>query len=370
MHKRAFGIYHALYPLSLVYWAVTAVRNKLFDTGLLHSCRFIVPVICVGNITVGGTGKTPHTEYLVRLLAPLFRTAVLSRGYKRKTKGFVLADGNASAESIGDEPYQMVRKFPGLTVAVDANRREGILRLLRKADVIVLDDAFQHRRVSAGLNILLIDYNRLIWQDALLPAGRLRESAAGKRRADIIIFSKCPAGMGAEEMDELKGRLNPHEGQTVLFSSLRYGRLKPLSGTDAAGRSPDSLGEDDEVLLLTGIASPKALAEMIGGRAGKLVRMDYGDHHDFSHADMENVRAAFERLTEGKRMVITTEKDAARLVGRGDIGDDLKRHIYTLPVEVEFLGDCQNTFNQIIIDYVRENTRDGSLLKGKDAHTA
>ena len=370
MRKRTFTICYALYPLSLLYWAVTAVRNKLFDLGVLRSCRFVVPVISVGNITVGGTGKTPHTEYIVRLLLPRFRTAVLSRGYKRKTKGFVLADETVTAEDIGDEPYQMAKKFPQLTVAVDADRRHGISRLLHDVDAIVMDDAFQHRYVAPGLSILLIDSHRPVWQDTLLPAGRLRESVAGMRRADIIIVSKCPDGMTLEEMDEIMEKVNPHEGQSVFFTTLRYGRLKPLSSQRAGTRSLDSLARDEEVLLVTGIASPDAIIGELKTRVGKVVSLAFGDHHDFTSHDVMKMRSELGKLAEGRRMIVTTEKDAARLAGRDDIDDEMTKDIYVLPVEVAFLGNGQKMFNQTIIEYVRENTRDSSFLERKDAHTA
>lgn len=226
--ERKIKIYHGLLPLACLYRLGVSIRNWMFDRGILHSQSFPLPVICVGNISVGGTGKTPHTEYLIRLLQNEFQVAVLSRGYKRKSKGFVLATPETDADQIGDEPYQMAHKFPDIYVAVDRDRCHGINQLTDGhtapgIKVIVLDDAFQHRYVKAGLTILLIDYNRPIHLDRMLPAGRLREPESGKKRADIIIVSKCPAQMSEAEQQALRYDIAPLPCQQLYFTTLAYG---------------------------------------------------------------------------------------------------------------------------------------------------
>ena len=407
MGERQFKIYWLLYPLAIIYRIVTGVRNKLFDWGVLKSRRFGLPVICVGNISVGGTGKTPHTEYLVRLLLPLFRVAMLSRGYMRRSKGFVMVDGGRAttrvaptgecdwgdasgdeeragkrattrvaptdgvltmSELIGDEPYQLLKKFSGLTVAVDVDRCRGISRIMDGVDVILLDDAYQHRYVRAGLTILLIDYNRPIWDDVMLPAGRLRESASGKRRADIVIVSKCPKDMGEEEMLGLKKKVGPCPGQLVFFSTLLYNNMYRLS--DKSPRSLDSITSDDEILLVTGIASPAAIMQELKKRTNKIRSISFPDHHAFSQSDTERIKKVFSEMNQDRGLIVTTEKDAARFEGRDVSKESIYLYIYILPIEVGFLNDEGKMFNQKIIEYVRENTRDSGVYPSADAHTS
>ena len=368
MGKSHFKIYWMLYPLAIIYRLVTGIRNNLFDWGVLKSHCFEIPTICVGNISVGGTGKTPHTEYIVRLLMNMFRVATLSRGYMRKTKGFVLANEESSHSDIGDEPYQLMKKFSGLTVAVDGDRCQGISRIMDKVDVIVLDDAYQHRYVKAGLTILLIDYNRPIWDDVLLPAGRLREAASGKRRADIIIVSKCPEDMGEKEMLALKEKVNPCPGQRVFFSTLLYNNMYRLS--DKATRSLDSIKADEEILLVTGIASPAAVRQELEKRTKKIRSISFPDHHEFTQADTERIKKVFFEMNQEKRLIVTTEKDAARFEGKDVSREFIYLYIYILPIEVRFLNNEGKMFNQNIIEYVRENTRDSSVYQGANAHTS
>ena len=232
MDEHFIKIHKWLYPVSWIYGAVVVMRNKLFDWGIFRSKSFDVPVICVGNLAVGGTGKTPHTEYLIKLLRDKYQVAVLSRGYKRRTKGYVLATPQCTAKTIGDEPYQMYTKFSSVTLAVDEKRCHGIEKLLKlkepSTDVILLDDAFQHRHVKAGLNILLTDYHRLFCDDTLLPAGRLREPVSGKNRAQIVIVTKCPQDIKPIDYNIITKRLNLYPYQRLFFSSFRYGNLQPV----------------------------------------------------------------------------------------------------------------------------------------------
>ncbi len=362
-----------LRPVSWLYRGVVTLRNKCFDWGILKSKSFDLPVICVGNLTAGGTGKTPHTEYLVRLLGDNYHVAVLSRGYKRKTKGYVSANAHSTAATIGDEPYQMYGKFPKATFAVDENRCHGIEQLLKlkdpAIDVILLDDAFQHRYVKAGLNILLTDYNRLFCDDELLPVGRLREPVRGKDRAHAVIVTKCPDDIKPIDFNIITKQLNLYPYQQLFFSALRYGNLQALfpdGETKPTPRALASLSHTD-VLLVTGIASPEPLHKELQKTASKVDLLSFGDHHAFHAKDLQLIKERFEKLKD-RRVIITTEKDATRLANHPELDESLKPHLYVLPVEIEFLQGQQENFNQYIIDYVRENTRNGSLSEKQDAH--
>ena len=353
-------IYRSLLPIAWLYGAGVRLRNFLFDKGILRQHTFPVPVICIGNLTVGGTGKTPHTEYLIRLLRPEYQVA---------SKGFVLGNPETPIEEIGDEPYQMLHKFPDIYVAVDEKRCEGI-RFLTDGHtapgtrVILLDDAFQHRYVKAGVNILLTDYNRLITRDRLLPAGRLREPVDGKNRADMILISKCPSTLTKEEQAEVRREIAPKQSQLLFFTTLAYGRLQALF-VSSPERKLESIGPDEHILLLTGIASPAPLIEKLSGYTSHVIPLTFPDHHAFDANDMQRIQTTFEKLPEGKRLIITTEKDAARLIGHPDIAPELTPYIYVLPVEVSFLNEEERImFNQNITDYVRENSRNSSLSEG------
>lgn len=347
-----------LYPLSWLYGTAVHVRNKLFDRGILRSRSFDVPTICIGNLAVGGTGKTPHTEYLIRLLAKAgLHVAVLSRGYKRKSKGYILADGTCNAKQIGDEPYQMKSKYPDIHVAVDEDRAHGIHKLLQegkpKADVILLDDAFQHRKVKAGLNILLTDYSRLWCDDTLLPAGNLREPIQGKNRAQIIIVTKCPPDIKPIDFNIIGKRLCLYPYQQLYFSGLRYGQLKPVFPTQADRNNTLSLKGDEQVLLVTGIASPAPLLREVKARAASVQLLEFADHHDFTRKDLQLIDREFRQMTNPRKLIITTEKDGARLKNHPGLPEALKPHLYMLPVEIKILQNQQQLFNQNIINYVR-----------------
>lgn len=366
-------IYWGLYPFSVLYGIGVRVRNLLFDRGLLRQERFPLPIICIGNLTVGGTGKTPHTEYLIRLLHGSFRLAVLSRGYKRKSKGFVLASPASRMEDIGDEPFQMARKFPDIRVAVDGDRCEGIRRLMAPegapdTEVVLLDDAFQHRYVQPGLSLLLMDYHRPVESDQLLPAGRLREPASGKRRADLLIVTKCPPDLSLEKCKQLRQRIQPLPHQEVFFTTLAYGKLYPLFA-DTPARALDTL-KGQAILLVTGIASPAPLVEEVRRHAASVTPLLFGDHHNFDATDMQQIVQQFHRLPEARRLILTTEKDASRLIGHPQLADELKPYIYVLPIEVEFLHKGELVFNPKIIEYVRKNSRNSRLSEGEDAHSS
>ena len=366
MNKSHVKINKWLYPASWIYGAGVWLRNKLFDWGYYKERSFDLPIICIGNITVGGTGKTPHTEYLIRLLQKSFQVAVLSRGYKRKSKGFVLAKEHTPVHQIGDEPFQMKQKYPHIHMAVDANRCNGIEQLCRKSetaetDVILLDDAYQHRYVKAGLNILLVDYNRMINEDTLLPAGQMREHESGKYRAQIVIITKCPIDMKPVEYRVLTKQMNLHAYQQLYFTTLKYGNLRPLF--NGGKEYPITrIHPEVEILLVTGIATPLKLKKDLTSNIRNTIHtLAFRDHHDFTKEDMMNIERQFHRLTENKRMIVTTEKDAVRMASHPALPESIKPYIYVLPIEIAFLQDQQDSFNQNILNYVNKNSRNSQL---------
>ena len=358
-----------LLPLSWLYGLGVKARNQLFELGVLKSRSFKTPVISVGNITVGGAGKTPHVEYLIRLLKDQHKVAVLSRGYKRKSKGFVRADKDTPMRMIGDEPFQMKQKFPDIPVAVDRDRCHGIDELTdsndkEAADVILLDDAFQHRYVKPGINILLVDYHRLIIYDKLMPAGRLREPKDGKSRADIVIITKCPADLKPIDYRVITKAMNLFPYQELFFSTIDYCPLIQLFGGEEL---PLEQLNDKHVLLLTGIASPKQMQEDLTAMGAKINALSYADHHQFHKKDIRRINEVFASMAEPK-MIVTTEKDAVRLEDVEDLSDEVRKSIYKLPIKVSFMLDQEEEFNHKITGYVRKNSRNSILVKEKDEH--
>ena len=335
-----------LLPLSWLYGLGVGTRNLLYDCGVLASHRFDIPVITVGNIAVGGTGKTPHTEHLIRLLSQQWHVAVLSRGYKRKSHGYLLANDSTTALDIGDEPFQMKRKFANIDVAVDADRCHGIQQLNAtvKPQVVLLDDAFQHRRLTPGLSILLLEHNRL-GGDWLLPAGRLREPMRAMRRANIIVVTKCPPKMSSDDMEAIRQSLSLLPQQRLHFSTIDY--EEPVSDSNGNTRAP--LSHDTNVLLVTGIAHPKPLYDWLAGKARQVVHSAYGDHHHFTDDDISNINSTFEALPP-PAIVMTTEKDAARLASVQGLSRKVRDNLYRLPIRVRFLdGD---DFDHDVLQFV------------------
>ena len=362
-----------LRPLSWLYGLGVGFRNMLFEMGILKSRSYKVPVISVGNITVGGTGKTPHVEYLIGLMKDKAKVAVLSRGYKRKSRGFVLAGQDTTMREIGDEPFQMKQKFPDITVAVDKKRTRGIEKLTSGSDgdsidVVLLDDAFQHRYVKPGINILLVDYHRLIIYDELLPSGRLREPVKSKDRADIVIVTKCPTDLKPMEFRVITKAMNLYPYQQLYFSTHEYGELMPIgaSGEQASPKKLEDLSGKN-VFLLTGIASPEQMQLDLQAYTDKIQPLTFPDHHNFSRKDIERINEAFASLPSPK-LIITTEKDATRLAAVEGLSDEVRQHLYVLPIHVRILQDQEEQFNHKIIDYVRKNSRNSILAKGKDDH--
>ena len=349
-------------------WA-TDLRNLAFDKGWLKSRKFPLPVISVGNLTVGGTGKTPHIEYIINMLKSDCHVATLSRGYKRASKGYVKATTGCDSALIGDEPAQIKNKFPEITVAVDEKRVDGIEHLLKEQqqpDVILLDDAFQHRYVTPGLSILLVDSNRPVWRDSVLPFGRLRERACGKRRADVIVVTKCPQGMSESQKQLFRQKLGQKDVTPVFFSTVCYDNPKPLF--DVAPQQC-TIGKGTNILLLTGIARPEPLKKELQSRGAEVTLMQFADHHNFSRAELDGVAEKFASLPSDNKIIITTEKDAERIVGRNDLPYIIKEKCYSLPIRVRIM-DEEKMFNQIIIDYVRKNQRDCGLSAVSDEDKA
>ena len=342
---REFRIYNLLRPFGWLYGLVTGIRNRLYDNGTLKSVSFTVPVISIGNITVGGTGKTPHTEYLAGLLKDKYRIAILSRGYGRHTKGFMLSDGLSDSGMIGDEPLQIKNRFPDIDVAVSEDRIIGIRKLMQLCSprIIILDDAFQHRKVRPSLNILLVNYSRNILDDAMLPAGRLRESAKGRKRADIIIVSKCPAGITEKEMNELEAKLPIKPGQQLYFTSLDYGELYPIDGRTA------NPAQDCPVLAVTGIADPAPMEAELRRSHTDVRLLSYPDHHEFSRRDIQEMKDLLQNMPSGS-IIVTTAKDAARLSSM-KIDDNLLEKIFVLPVKPAFIRN-QDRFRDTILTHI------------------
>jgi tetraacyldisaccharide 4'-kinase len=374
MQKRKFTIWSfLLFPFSLLYGLAVGIRNLLFDWDLLPSEEFDLPVISVGNITAGGTGKTPHVEYLAELLKNDFSIACLSRGYKRSTRHFIIADAASSAKMIGDEPRQMKQKYPEMTVAVDRRRVHGIKmlnQLPQLPDVILLDDAFQHRYVKPGKSILLTDYNKLITEDFLLPAGRLREPASGRKRADIILVTKSPRHVKPIEMRNIAKSLITGFHQHLFFTTISYGEIKPVFPTGEAHTSDYFKQKKVPLVLLTGIADPRAIRTFARSISTKLHMITFPDHHSYNENDIGKLQEIVEITGHPDTLILTTEKDAMRLQGL-DISDSLKKSLYYVPIRVEFLDERQkDEFNKIILNYVRSNQRNNILHKEPDNASA
>ncbi len=366
--------YLLLLPFSWVYGLVVYIRNQLYDLGVLKTKEFDVPVISIGNITVGGTGKTPQVEYLVELLKNKYEVATLSRGYKRKTKGFRLVETTSTAAEVGDEPLQIKNHYPEITVSVCENRVSGVEKLLdptnpKVPDVVLLDDAFQHRRITAGINILLIDYNRQIAKDTLLPAGRLREGVAQMRRAHIIVFTKCPDEVTPimRRILQKEVRLKPY--QNLFFTTLKHGEIKPVF--DGPELEPSFYeNKDYSMLILTGIAAPAHMYNHLRQFSKKVEIFSFPDHYYFSDADIQKLIAKFDALNTNKKIIVTTEKDVMRLKDLPGLPENFKHHLYYLPVKVKFLDEGEYEFDKKILNYVGENKSNRELHKRTNKRNA
>ncbi len=332
-----------LFPFAILYGWITSIRNYLFDTGILKSYSFDLPVIAVGNLSVGGTGKTPQIEYLIRLLSEKYRIATLSRGYKRQSKGFVLADESSNAAILGDEPFQFYQKFSTVQVAVDANRKNGIEQLLsqiEKPEVILLDDAFQHRKVKAGFYILLTSYGDLYSDDWMLPTGNLRESRAGARRADVIIVTKCPSDLSPEKQKEIENKLRIAKNQELYFTFIDY---EDCIYSEEQKIKVSEIRNEDK-LLVAGIAKPEPFFTFL--KTSNELCLTFPDHHHFSEKDILDLK----NKAQNKK-IISTEKDFVRL--KGSLPSE---QLFYLPIKSSFISGS-NDFNKTIVNYVGKSTR-------------
>lgn len=346
-----------LYPASIIYGIVTGVRNFLFDKKILKTTRFKIPVICVGNITVGGTGKTPHTEYVAELLSRSFRVAVLSRGYKRKSSGFMVVTSSSDASMTGDEPLQIAAKLPEILVAVNEDRVDGVNKITEQqpeTDVIIMDDGFQHRWLTPGFQILLSDYKKPFFSDHLMPYGSLRESAGNSKRADVIIITKAPAKIPPEKRETYIKTIIKLPHQHLFFTSLTYKNPLPVF----KGRT-DNLNLPQpyaSMVLVTGIADPSSLVDHLRKSFAEIKHLAFPDHHKFCYKDILAMEKAFDGLKSSPKYLLTTEKDAVRLREFRNIAEKLKEAFYYIPIAICFPDGTKDEFDNLIIDYVRKNT--------------
>ncbi len=352
------------YPLSLIYGFIISIRNFLFDSNILHHHNYEVPVISVGNLTVGGTGKTPHAEYLINILRKEFKVAFISRGYKRKSKGFILATSQSSINEIGDEPVQIKQKYPDVTVAVCNKRDTAIRNIINNKDlnidVIILDDAFQHRSVEPNINILLFDFTQPVYDDKLLPAGKLRESIKSSYRANFIIFTKCPGQLKPIDQRIIKNKLDIRPYQNLFFTSIVYGEITPAE----KGRT---LFFDDmlkyTVMLVTGIANPAPLIAYLKDQVGDIIHKNFPDHYSYNEKDINDLYNSFNEIENRRKLIITTEKDLVRLKSVNKYPEGFFDILYYIPIEIKFLDRTKDLFNKRILTYVRENKSNSRLHK-------
>jgi tetraacyldisaccharide 4'-kinase len=337
-----------LFPFSIIYGSVVWLRNTMYDKQWLKSASFNLPVICVGNLSAGGTGKSPMVEYLVNFVMSISKPAIISRGYKRKTKGYLLAGDQTTTAEIGDEPMQFHERFPDIAVAVGEERIVAIPKLLNDRPdtrVIILDDAFQHRSAKAGMNILLTDYNDLFTRDLFLPTGNLRDARNSYKRADIIVITKCPENMNDNERDKLIEEISPLPGQSVFFTTIVYGHPYHIITKQVA-----DISAFQHVLMVTGIANPAPLAAYLVQYVRNIIRIDYRDHHLYDLSDLERIRNNFLGINSNSKIIITTEKDATRLLTFKKQFDGLP--IYVIPIRYRFLFGDERRFNNIISTFI------------------
>ncbi|MCG1037207.1 tetraacyldisaccharide 4'-kinase [Polaribacter sargassicola] len=334
------------FPFAIIYDLITSIRNFFFNIGIFKETSFKTPIIVVGNLSVGGTGKTPQIEYLIRLLKDTFKTAVLSRGYKRQTEGFVLLNDSHSALDVGDEPLQYHKKFSNINIAVDANRVNGITKLLtdKSLDVILLDDAYQHRKVKGSFYILLTKYDDLFTDDFLLPTGNLRESRRGAKRSDVIVVTKCPVGLDEISREKITKKLEKYN-KKIFFTTISYD--EKVSGKKNIPVADLKLYE---VLLITGIANPNPFLSFLKNNEVNFKHLKFSDHHNFSSKEIDLIKEEYAKLKSTKKIILTTEKDFVRLESRLD-------NISFLGIKTLFFDKQELEFNSIIKSHIKQNQR-------------
>ncbi len=344
-----------------MYAIITKLRGLLFDSGIIKSSEFDIPIINVGNLAVGGSGKTPHIEYLIELLHNDYNIATLSRGYGRRTKGFREVEINSTAQESGDEPLQIKLKYPKIKVFVGEDRVEAVTKLLfaePNIDVILLDDAYQHRAIKAGLNILLTDYKKIFTRDKSMPMGRLRECPDAASRSDLVIVSKCPKLISNSEKEELSKEISNHTNSPILFSTVEYKDFIP------SNKEHDINRKIDNILIISGIANPKPMLEYISNKfsASIIEHLEFRDHYNFTIKDIQSFIEKFNTFAGSNNLIVISEKDSVRLknISKGTAFKSLP--IFVLPIGISFIGGNKE-FNTIITDYVRENSRNYSIPK-------
>ena len=343
-----------LLPVALLYWLIISIRNWLYTKNISRSTSFGLPIICIGNLSVGGTGKSPMVEYLIRNIKDKFNIATLSRGYKRRTTGYSLANENTTALDIGDEPMQFHIKFPDVPVAVGEERIVAIPLLLHDkpgTQVIILDDAFQHRAIKAGLNILLTDYNNLFTRDFYLPTGDLRDLKSSYKRADIIVVTKCKPELTRREANDIQEEIQPLRQQHLFFTSIVYGQPYHI-----ATHASFALNKDTEVLLIAGIANPAPLKKMLEENSKTYYLNSFPDHHIFTIDDLKEIKKRFERMDAVSKIILTTEKDATRLIKFREDVNNLP--LYVIPIQHRFLFHSSEAFNSIVIKFIENFKRE------------
>ncbi len=346
---------YSTFPFAILYWLVVAIRNKLYDLGILTSKSYRIPNIGVGNLVVGGAGKSPIIEYLVKLLAPEHRVATLSRGYGRKTSGFIEATAFSTPSEIGDEPTQFKQKFPNLNVVVSENRQLGMDHLIDNNDVVLLDDAFQHRKVKLGLSILLFDYNTMFEKDWMLPMGNRREPISAKERADVIVITKTPDFFSPIERRRISSLFKINAQQHLFFSYLKYGDMRVLNTTQAELKI-NQLSTNTRIVALSGIANPALFHNYIQSKKFKSITpITFQDHHEFSVKDFQKINQVFDELAGESKIILTTEKDAMRLKFSENYKMIIDLPIYYIPIEAEMHESDKLNFDQLILKYVNAN---------------
>ena len=357
----AVSMLKLLLPIAWIYSVVLFIRHKMYDWGVLKSKKFDLPVICVGNIALGGTGKTPHTEYIVSLLREKYKVAVLSRGYRRKSEGFVIANKDCSYEDVGDEPLQYC-KYDGVVVAVDEKRCNGVKHLLaldEKPELVILDDAFQHRQVKAGLNIVLTDYSKLFTSDSLVPSGTLRDIKSAVKRSDIIVVTKGPSVLSPYDRRDVMDKLQPYitNNQLVCFSHIVFKDAVPFNET----AEQTDIKKQKDVILFTGVANSHPLEEFLSRSFSRIVVFKFADHHAFTSEDIDRIVGHFESIIGKRKVIITTEKDAMRLKNTELLSAFDNIPLYYIPIKVRFNNDDGEKFEKKVLNYVRENITDDGV---------
>jgi tetraacyldisaccharide 4'-kinase len=351
-----------LFPLSLLYGFVISFRNTLFDWKIIKSREFSLPVFSIGNITVGGTGKTPHTEYLANLLKDEYKVAVISRGYKRKTKGFRYVENDATTLEVGDEPLQIKTNLPEISVAVENRRVKGIKKLIedmQRLNAIIMDDGFQHRYVKPGVSILLMDYYRPFTRDYLLPYGRLRDKIHEKRRANIIIVTKTPKDVKPINRRIISKSLKPYPYQEIFYTTYHYGMIKPVF-RDIPASNPQ-ITKNSMVLLVTGLADPGTFKQHIKNFTNNVVHLRYPDHYTYKNKDIQKIAKKFDHLEGDDKFILTTQKDAIRL-REIEIDNEIRKRLFYIPINVQFLDDSEEDFKELIYRYMKDK-KIGAMYK-------